>query len=434
MSKINLHIIENCNFSCKYCFAHFRQDTLLRKSEWIRIIDNCINSKMIDEINFAGGEPLIHPDFMDIVKYAIDRGVVCSFITNGSLLNEEWIAKNGGYFNTVGISVDSVKESTMKEIGRCDKSGNYMSKSRLKKILDWFYQYHSNVKIKINTTVNRYNKDETFADCLMTAKNVKRWKMLKMCPFENDTFSNKELMITAEQYNEYVKRNLSAMNIQYVENNILYKLEHMEIVAETDMKGAYYMVDAGGYLVDNTTNDNYKRLINCMEEPLIEGINQLNFNFELYSSRYQNPIEKSKGFSIGDKVCYEGSYGDEEVCTGIVEKIVEEDFPAYFKDIDADKQFNKVLYGIRPDDRMAICNYEGLYYSVDYLTGATEQEVKDNIARMFKRRKERYMKETKTLTDLVRFLMLNDIHSEDCDFIAREVAYIRCEEFGIDIK
>lgn len=286
MRKINLHIIENCNFSCRYCFAHFGQDKLIRKSEWMKVIDNCIDSKLIDEINFAGGEPLIHPDFIDIVKYAVNKGMICSFITNGSLLNEDWIKENGGYFNTVGISVDSIEESTMKKIGRCDKSGNYISRDRLNQILDWFYQYHPSVRIKINTTVNIYNKDEIFADCLITAKNVKRWKILKMCPFENDTFSNKELVITTEQYNEYVKRNLSVMNVQYIENNTLYKSVNMEIVAETDMKGAYYIIDTGGYLVDNTTNDNYKRLINCVNEPLIKGINQLDFKSELYQSRY----------------------------------------------------------------------------------------------------------------------------------------------------
>lgn len=285
--KINLHIIESCNFSCKYCFAHFGQDKLLRKAEWIKVIDNCVNSEMISEINFAGGEPLLHPDFMDIVKYSVSRGMVCSFITNGLLLNEEWIKENGGYFNTVGISVDSVNKETMKKIGRCDKSGNYISKDRLKQILHWFYWYHSDVKIKVNTTVNIYNKDEIFADCLLTAKNVKRWKILKMCPFENNTFSNKELAITTEQYNEYVKRNLSVMDIQYTENNVLYRSAGMEIVAETDMKGAYYIIDTGGYLVDNTVNDNYIRLINCVNEPLIKGINQLNFKSELYSLRYK---------------------------------------------------------------------------------------------------------------------------------------------------
>lgn len=291
--KINLHIIERCNFACKYCFAHFGQNKMLRKDEWITIIDNCINSGKINEINFAGGEPLLHPDFIDMVKYIAEcnkssaNKIKCSLITNGSLLNEEWIKENGGYFNTVGISVDSTNEETMKQIGRCDKSGKYISKDRLMQILDWFYQYHSNVKIKVNTTVNIYNKDEIFADCLIKAKNVKRWKLLKISPFENDTFSNKELLITDEEYQNYVEQNLSVLNVAYIQDNVLYKSANMEIVAEKDMKGAYLMVDSNGCLVDNTLNDNYTPLINCLDEPLIEGIKKLNFNAELYSSRYK---------------------------------------------------------------------------------------------------------------------------------------------------
>lgn len=138
-------------------------------------------------------------------------------------------------------------------------------------------------------------------------------------------------------------------------------------------------------------------------------------------------------FSIGDKVYYKEAYGDGEFRTGTVTKIVTEDLPNYFKDVDADEKFNKGAYAIKPDERLAFHNHEGLYYCADYLTGTTEQEIKDNLAQIFRNRKERYMKETETLADLVRFLMLNDIHSEFCDHIAKEVAYMRCKEFGIKI-
>ena len=139
-------------------------------------------------------------------------------------------------------------------------------------------------------------------------------------------------------------------------------------------------------------------------------------------------------FNIGDKIYYKEIYGfGGEIRTGTVTKIVAEDLPNYFRDVDADGQFNKVAYAIKPDEPTAFHNHEGLYYCADYLTGTTEQEVKDNLVQIFKNRKERYMKETETLTDLVRFIMLTDIHSENCDFIAREVAYTRCKEFDIEI-
>lgn len=140
-------------------------------------------------------------------------------------------------------------------------------------------------------------------------------------------------------------------------------------------------------------------------------------------------------FNIGDRVCYkEGDIIVGDIRTGTVTKIVTENLPNYFKEIDADERFNKVVYAIKPDELLAFTNYEGLYYCADYLTGATEQEIKDNISQMHKTKEKRYMKATETLTDLVHFLMVNDIHSEDCDFVAREVAYMRCREFGIEIE
>lgn len=74
MMKINLHIIEACNYACKYCFAHYDNHKFLTIKDWKEIIDVCYESKLFDEINFAGGEPLLHPDITYIIDYAYDKG------------------------------------------------------------------------------------------------------------------------------------------------------------------------------------------------------------------------------------------------------------------------------------------------------------------------------------------------------------------------
>jgi hypothetical protein len=61
----------------------------------------------------------------------------------------------------------------------------------------------------------------------------------------------------------------------------------MDIVCESNLNGTYIMIDAGGYLVDNTKNSNYVRVINCAYTPFSDGISKLTFDSEIYEARYQ---------------------------------------------------------------------------------------------------------------------------------------------------
>lgn len=288
--KVNMHIVELCNFRCKYCFAHFKKHKKLDKENWIKIIDNCISSGRVKEINFAGGEPMICSFLMDLVEYATSKGIKCSIITNGSLMTEEWIIKYAGLFTTIGISIDSFSESTMKSIGRCSESGKTITSDQIVKITRMIRKYHPDVKIKYNTVVNAYNFNELPAK-FFTANNIvpNRWKLLKMCPFADEMHNNYELEISDEEYESFVENNLKILGTEFSGFNMKYKIDSStEVVAEKDIKGAYIMIDAGGYLVDDTKNTSYTRIINCETQDFNEGLRKLTLYENTYSSRYEN--------------------------------------------------------------------------------------------------------------------------------------------------
>src|SRR5574344_1928299 len=92
--KINLHLLEPCNYNCKYCFAHFNSKTILTIQSWKKIIDNCIKNDIypVNYFNLAGGEPLLYQNIDSIIKYiALEKNKKVSIITNGFLLNESFI-------------------------------------------------------------------------------------------------------------------------------------------------------------------------------------------------------------------------------------------------------------------------------------------------------------------------------------------------------
>ncbi len=287
--KVNLHLIESCNYRCRHCFAHFDKHNVLEPETWKTIIYNSVASGKVDSFNFAGGEPLLYPHLTSLAEYAKSLSCKCSVITNGSRINEEWIKNNASLFSTIGFSLDSFSPDILRKIGRCDKSGEVLGLDRIKEIFTLIKEYNPEIKIKVNTVVSAINKDENLGELIKKHDlPVDRWKILRMARFENECFSNTDITVTDDEYAEYISRNLAAFGIDAISNNVLYNTDTgMEIVCESNLNGTYIMIDAGGYLVDDTKNSSYVRVINCSDTPFSEGIKRLTFDSEIYEARYQ---------------------------------------------------------------------------------------------------------------------------------------------------
>ena len=293
--KVNLHLTEICNFKCRYCFAHFEEHKALSTEDWKQIILNCYQSGLVEAINFAGGEPLLYKGLTELARYARQLGLRCSLITNASLMDDAWIRENAGLFDTIGISVDSFTDGTMQKIGRCSCKGETLSLDSLAHRLHLIRSLYPDVKLKLNTVVNRLNMDEIMANAFFTHKlPVDRWKLLKMSPFDDGCHSNAALAISDREYFRFVQHQLArfGMTSSGTEDAAVYHtLTGTDVVIERELRGGYIMVDAGGYLVDDTKNSSYTRVIQCQEMPLAEGLAKLTFMQELYDARYAEQAE-----------------------------------------------------------------------------------------------------------------------------------------------
>ena len=84
-----------CNFSCKMCYVHLTKDQMLERpllttDQWKEIIRQAWDSGMI-MATLTGGECLTYPGFKEIYLYLRSLGCDVSVLTNGSLINDEWI-------------------------------------------------------------------------------------------------------------------------------------------------------------------------------------------------------------------------------------------------------------------------------------------------------------------------------------------------------
>jgi MoaA/NifB/PqqE/SkfB family radical SAM enzyme len=116
-------ITTGCNFSCSFCLTNsgIRLKGEL-KFEDAKIIIDKLYSGGIVFLRILGGEPFFRKDILKLMQYAANRGMLISFSTNASLINEKSakmlkeIEQNINYFQISLYGVD--KESYVKTTKR----------------------------------------------------------------------------------------------------------------------------------------------------------------------------------------------------------------------------------------------------------------------------------------------------------------------------
>lgn len=285
--EINIHVLEACNFRCRQCFSKFGTKKLLPVEGWKKIIDNCIAGANVAEFNIAGGEPMLYPGLVELVQYIRDKGVKVSLITNGSLMDEEWVKKYAGMFDTIGFSVDSINDETNRKIGRCDRNEKTIPAGRIVELCELIRKYAPGCRIKINTVVSALNKDEVMSDFIDEVA-ADRWKILRMKPFQYGSFSNIDIQVSDEEFEEFVDRNKDRIGKEdgvIAETGI--ETAKREVVVEPDMKASYVLIDSNGCLLDNAVDEMTPVVVcDCLMEDFAEGLRRLTLDKEKYEARY----------------------------------------------------------------------------------------------------------------------------------------------------
>lgn len=87
-----VEITSRCDMTCPVCIADAGREWDMTLEEFKSLIDNLIRAEnQIDVINLSGGEPLLHPQLLDIIDEAISRPEIVrvSISTNGLTLLEK---------------------------------------------------------------------------------------------------------------------------------------------------------------------------------------------------------------------------------------------------------------------------------------------------------------------------------------------------------
>ena len=270
---INWHIVEKCNYRCTYCFAkykdsHFQEiekstkhiDMLLEK-----VYDYFIGQYDSVRLNIAGGEPTLSSNLDYIIEKAHAIGFTVSIITNGSKLTSDFIKTNAPYISMFAISVDSLSDETNSKIGRISKEKT-LGSSELLRSLQSIKMENPQVKIKINTVVNKHNYHECMGDFIATV-NPHKWKVFQALSVGTD-----EEFCNHKEYETFLKNHENSAGQISKESN-------------DDMRESYIMIDPYGRFYQNG-GKSYEYSKSLLVSSVKEAFTSIGFNKAKYEARY----------------------------------------------------------------------------------------------------------------------------------------------------
>jgi len=103
-----------CNLQCVHCLSSSgtRDPNELTTAEMKSIVDD-LHDLQVFYINVGGGEPMLRPDFFELVEYCVSRGVGVKFSTNGGLITAEKARRLAALdYVDVQISLDGIDDAT----------------------------------------------------------------------------------------------------------------------------------------------------------------------------------------------------------------------------------------------------------------------------------------------------------------------------------
>jgi radical S-adenosyl methionine domain-containing protein 2 len=220
--SVNYFISRACNYSCKFCFHTQKNSHHLSLEQAVQGL-HLLKQAGTEKINFAGGEPFLHPAFLgELCRVSHENGMAVSIISNGSLITAEWMRQYGKYVDVLGISVDSFIPETNAAIGRGggedvvnNNNGNSNQHvERMLRVRDLCSQHH--IKFKLNTVVCNWNWSEDMNERIRELEPV-RWKVFQVLVLQDENSGGpgelrdaRPLVVSDDNFWSFVHRHQTA--------------------------------------------------------------------------------------------------------------------------------------------------------------------------------------------------------------------------------
>ncbi|MCQ2519218.1 MAG: radical SAM protein [Lachnospiraceae bacterium] len=271
LRSLFLELTVLCNEHCRHCGSQcgdVYNEKPLTLEEYKKILDDVKRDFDISKMRLCvtGGEPLLYPDFFELMNYANKLGYSWGMTSNGTLITED-VAKRlkESGMSTISVSVDGLKdthdwfresvgsyERTMQGIQNLLKFGNFKH-------------------VQITTVVHHRNYGELEEMYELFSKTgVRSWRVINIEPIGRAK-ENPELMLTKEEYRgliDFIEKHRFSGNME-----VSYGCSHyLGVKHEREVRKWYFLCNAGVYVASIMNNGNITACLDIERRPeLIQG-------------------------------------------------------------------------------------------------------------------------------------------------------------------
>ncbi len=142
-----------CNLSCIHCLSDSGSARAgeLTTGECLQIIDD-LSAMKVFQLNIGGGEPFIREDFMDLMDYAHEKGMVTCISTNGTFIDDKCADRLNHHLVYIQVSLDAAsadQNDAIRGKGSFEKAVRALERLR-----------ERDIEVSINTVLTRLSFPE----------------------------------------------------------------------------------------------------------------------------------------------------------------------------------------------------------------------------------------------------------------------------------
>ena len=167
-------VSSQCNMGCEFCFSDWRKAKVQVSTLKAKHIIGVLKQNGLKAINLTGGECLLRDDIVELCGYAKHLGLIVIISTNGIELKNKMEILD--YIDAINLPLDSHDSVTHNIMRPCICENHH---ALILDLIDYIRFQKPNIKIKVNTLVSAFNKDEIVKIGELLNGKVFRWKLGK---------------------------------------------------------------------------------------------------------------------------------------------------------------------------------------------------------------------------------------------------------------
>lgn len=193
--SLRISIVDKCDLRCTYCMPedqHFlKREELMTREEIAAIAGLFVQRYGVNKIRITGGEPLVRPDAVGIVRDLLALPVKLGLTTNALTLDKHMDALIAAGLKSINISLDTFDAARFRKIARREGFDRVWANTRL--------AMERGLRVKVNMVVMRgVNDDELLRFVELTRDHPVHVRFIEFMPFAGNHWGRERVYSYAE--------------------------------------------------------------------------------------------------------------------------------------------------------------------------------------------------------------------------------------------